>query len=90
MLLCDSLVSMGFQCVRPEGAFYLFLKCPEADDKHFSEVCKEHRILVVPGTSFACPGYVRISYCVSYEQIQRSLPAFEKVAARYGLSGKEA
>lgn len=89
-LLCDSLVFMGFQCVRPEGAFYLFLKCPEADDKHFSEVCKEHRILVVPGTSFACPGYVRISYCVSYEQIQRSLPAFEKVAARYGLSGKEA
>ena len=48
-------------------------------------MCKEHRILVVPGSSFACPGYVRIVYCVSYEQIERSLPAFQEVAKAYGL-----
>ena len=75
----------GFTCIRPEGAFDLFLKSPEADDKAFSETCKKYCVLVVPGTSFACPGYVRISYCVSYEQIERSLPAFKKIAEEYGL-----
>lgn len=54
--------------------------------KNFCENCKKYNILVVPGTSFACPGYVRVSYCVSYEQIERSLPAFAKVAADYGLT----
>lgn len=85
-LLYNGLTGFGFECIRPEGAFYLFVKSPEADDRAFSEVCKNHRLLVVPGTSFACPGYVRISYCVSYEQIERSLPAFEAVAGEYGLS----
>ena len=85
-LLYNGLTGFGFECIRPEGAFYLFVKSPEADDRAFSEVCKKHRLLVVPGTSFACPGYVRISYCVSYEQIERSLPAFEAVAGEYGLS----
>lgn len=85
-LLYNGLTEFGFECIRPEGAFYLFVKSPEADDRAFSEVCKKHRLLVVPGTSFACPGYVRISYCVSYEQIERSLPAFEAVAGEYGLS----
>ena len=85
-LLYNGLTGLGFECIRPEGAFYLFVKSPEADDRAFSEVCKKHRLLVVPGTSFACPGYVRISYCVSYEQIERSLPAFEAVAGEYGLS----
>lgn len=85
-LLYNGLTRFGFECIRPEGAFYLFVKSPEADDRAFSEVCKKHRLLVVPGTSFACPGYVRISYCVSYEQIERSLPAFEAVAGEYGLS----
>ena len=66
-LLYNGLTGFGFECIRPEGAFYLFVKSPEADDRAFSEVCKKHRLLVVPGTSFACPGYVRISYCVSYE-----------------------
>ena len=51
----------------------------------FCASCKKYNILVVPGSSFACPGYVRISYCVSYGQIERSLPAFRKVAADYGL-----
>lgn len=85
-LLYNGLTGFGFECIRPEGAFYLFVKSPEADDRAFSEVCRKHRLLVVPGTSFACPGYVRISYCVSYEQIERSLPAFEAVAGEYGLS----
>ena len=88
-LLYNGLTGLGCECIRPEGAFYLFVKSPEADDRAFSEVCKKHRLLVVPGTSFACPGYVRISYCVSYEQIERSLPAFQAVAGEYGLAQQE-
>ena len=84
-LLYNGLAKLGFQCIKPQGAFYLFVKSPEPDEKQFCEVCKKHHILVVPGSSFACPGYVRISYCVSYEQIERSLPAFEQVAKEYGL-----
>ncbi|MGN0373283.1 MAG: pyridoxal phosphate-dependent aminotransferase [Enterocloster sp.] len=84
-LLYGGLKDMGFECIKPQGAFYLFVKAPEPDDKQFCNRCKEHNILVVPGSSFACPGYVRISYCVSYEQIERSLPAFKKVAEEYGL-----
>lgn len=85
--LYNALKDMGFSCVKPQGAFYLFVKSPVEDEQEFCQVCKEHHILVVPGSSFACPGYVRIAYCVSYEQILRSLPAFEKVARQYGLSG---
>lgn len=85
MLLYGSLKEYGFQCMKPEGAFYLFVKSPDEDEARFCQVCKEHRILVVPGSSFACPGYVRIAYCVSYEQIERSLPAFQEVAKAYGL-----
>lgn len=84
-LLYNSLTEYGFQCIKPQGAFYLFMKSPEEDEKKFCDVCKEHHILVVPGSSFACPGYVRISYCISYEQIERSLPAFKTVAGHYGL-----
>ena len=84
-LLYNGLRDLGFECIKPEGAFYLFLKSPEADEKKFCASCKKYNILVVPGSSFACPGYVRISYCVSYGQIERSLPAFRKVAADYGL-----
>lgn len=87
-LLYNGLRELGFSCIRPQGAFYLFVKSPEADEKHFCEVCKKYNILVVPGTSFACPGFVRISYCVSPEQIERSLPAFRKVAEEYGLEGQ--
>ena len=85
-LLYNGLKDLGFECIKPQGAFYLFVKSPEADEKKFCGNCKKYNILVVPGTSFACPGYVRISYCVSYEQIERSLPAFAKVAADYGLT----
>ena len=86
-LLYDGLRNLGFACIKPQGAFYLFVKSPEPDEKKFCENCKKYNILVVPGTSFACPGYVRISYCVSYGQIERSLPAFRRVAEDYGLIG---
>ena len=84
-LLYSSLCEYGFSCIKPQGAFYLFMKSPVENEKEFCEVCKKYNILVVPGSSFACPGYVRIAYCVSYEQIERSLPAFEAVAKEYGL-----
>ncbi len=84
-LLYNSLRDLGFQCIKPEGAFYLFVKSPMEDEKEFVSLCKSHRVLVVPGTSFACPGYVRIAYCVSYEQIERSLPAFKEIAGECGL-----
>ena len=84
-LLYESLKKYGFQCMKPEGAFYLFVKSPVEDENEFCQVCKKHRILVVPGSSFFCPGYVRISYCVSRDQIERSLPAFEAVAREYHL-----
>lgn len=84
-LLYNSLRDLGFECIKPEGAFYLFVKSPMENEKEFVNLCKSHRVLVVPGTSFACPGYVRIAYCVSYEQIERSLPAFKEIAGECGL-----
>lgn len=84
-LLYRSLKEYGFQCIKPEGAFYLFIKTPE-DDRKFCEFCKNHRVLLVQGSAFACPGYARIAYCVSYEQIERSLPAFKRIAQEYGLT----
>lgn len=84
-LLYNSLTEYGFSCIKPEGAFYLFVKSPIEDEKEFCEICKNHHVLVVPGSSFACNGYVRISYCVSYEQIERSLPAFSMIAKECGL-----
>lgn len=84
-LLYSSLREYGFECIKPEGAFYLFMKTPIADEKEFCAHAQKYNLLVVPGSSFACPGYVRISYCVSYEQIERSLPAFQQVARDYGL-----
>lgn len=84
-LLYQALSDYGFTCAKPDGAFYMFVKSPVDDEKEFCEVAKKHHVLVVPGSSFACPGYVRISYCVSYEQIERSLPAFKAIAEEYGL-----
>lgn len=89
-LLYHSLREYGFQCIKPEGAFYLFMKTPVEDEREFCEVAKKHHILVVPGSSFACPGYVRIAYCMSYEKIERSLPIFKKIAESYHLIGREA
>lgn len=86
MLLYTSLREFGFTCIKPQGAFYLFVKSPVEDEKAFCEAAKRHHILVVPGSSFACPGYVRISYCVSYDTIRHSLPGFKKLAEEYRLS----
>ncbi|NFG21260.1 pyridoxal phosphate-dependent aminotransferase [Clostridium botulinum] len=82
-LLYDHLISLGFECLKPQGAFYLFPKTPIQDDKKFCEDAKQFNLLLVPGSSFGCPGYIRISYCVSYEQIKNSLPAFDKLMALY-------
>ena len=84
-LLYGALTEYGFTCAKPDGAFYLFMKSPVEDEKEFCETAKKHHVLFVPGSSFACPGYVRIAYCVSYEQIERSLSAFKKIAEEYGL-----
>lgn len=81
--LYEGLTKCGFSCVKPEGAFYLWVKSPAADEKEFVNAAKEYNILMVPGSSFACPGYVRLAYCVSYETIVNSLPEFEKLAKRY-------
>ena len=74
--------------VFPQGAFYIWMKTPEPDDRAFSERAKKYNILVVPGASFAWPGYVRIAYCVARQTIERSMPGFRKLAEEYGLSGK--
>lgn len=84
-LIYEKLTQLGFQCIRPQGAFYLFIKSPEADEKKFVATAKKYNILLVNGSSFACPGYVRLAYCVSYEMIERSLPAFKRLAEEYGL-----
>lgn len=82
-LLYNHLVNIGFECIKPEGAFYLFPKSLIADDKQFCEDAKQFNLLLVPGSAFGCPGHVRLAYCTSYEQIERSLPAFTKLAAFY-------
>lgn len=84
-LLYEGLTECGYECVKPEGAFYLFLKSPLENDFEFVEKAKNHNILIVPGSSFTCPGYARISYCVSEETIKNSLPAFRKLAEELNL-----
>ena len=81
--LYNGLKELGFECIKPEGAFYLFVKSPVADEKEFCAAAKKYNILVVPGSSFACPGYVRIAYCVAYETIVNSLPKFAELAEEY-------
>ena len=83
--LYNGLKECGFECIKPQGAFYLFVKSPVEDEKAFCEAGKKYNILMVPGSSFACPGYVRLAYCVSYETIVNSLPELKKLAAEYGL-----
>lgn len=83
--LYNGLKNLGFDCIKPEGAFYLFVKSPIADEKEFCNEAKKYNILIVPGSSFACPGYVRMAYCVSYETIVNSLPEFAKLAKQYNL-----
>jgi len=83
--LYEGLKECGFDCVKPEGAFYMFIKSPIEDEKAFCAAAKKYNILMVPGSSFACPGYVRLAYCVSYDTIINSIPAFKKLAEELGL-----
>ena len=85
-LLYSSLREMGYECAKPDGAFYLFVKAPNGDANAFSEKAKlEHNLLVVPADGFGCPGYFRLSYCVANDMIQRSLPAFKAMIESYKL-----
>ncbi len=82
-ILCNALSQYGYKVAQPDGAFYLFVKALEDDSRAFCEKAKEYELLIVPGDSFGYPGYVRISYCVSTEMIEKSLPSFEKLAKEY-------
>lgn len=82
-LLYNGLVSLGYECVRPQGAFYLFVKSPEPDAYAFSERAKKYDLLIVPSDSFGCAGYVRISYCVSKKTIKDALPVFAQLIKEY-------
>ena len=84
-LLVNELTKYGFTCVNPDGAFYLFMKAPTGDANEFCERAKNYEIIFVPSDDFGCKGYVRISYCVKTEQIERALPAFKKLAESYNL-----
>lgn len=81
--LYNGLRECGFTCIKPEGAFYLFVKSPIENEKEFCEAAKKYNILIVPGSSFGCPGYVRMAYCVAYETIVNSLPKFKELAKEY-------
>lgn len=83
--LYEGLEKLGFECVKPEGAFYLWVKSPVEDENVFCDAAKKYNILIVPGSSFGCPGYVRMAYCVSYDTIINSLPHFAEVAKDMGL-----
>lgn len=83
-LLYSTLTQYGYEMVRPDGAFYLFVKSLEPDAVAFCEKAKEFELILVPGDCFGYPGYVRVSYCVATETIEKSLPAFEALAKAYG------
>ena len=82
-LLYQGLIDAGFECVKPQGAFYLFPKCLEEDDYAFCKRAQKYDLLLVPGTDFGCPGYFRAAYCIKTETIKKSLPLFKKLAAEY-------
>ncbi len=84
-MLMDGLAASGYTFVEPQGAFYLWLKSPEADEKAFVAKAKEKQILIVPGSSFGRAGWVRIAYCVSHDTVRNSLPSFAALAKEYGL-----
>lgn len=79
-LLYKIVTECGFNCVKPQGAFYLFVKSPIEDEKEFCNIAKKYNLLFVPCSSFACPGYVRIAYCVSHSMIEKSEEAFKMLA----------
>ncbi len=82
-LLYGELTRMGYECIYPDGAFYLCVKAPDGDTERFYERAKRYDVLIVPGECFAAPGYVRLAYCVDHEMIKRSLPFFEMILEEY-------
>lgn len=82
-ILYDGLTKLGYECYRPDGAFYMFVKALEDDADAFCEKAKQENILIVSANGFGCPGYVRIAYCVDEDMIKRSFNAFERLKARY-------
>lgn len=80
--LYSELTKMGYECVRPDGAFYLFVKAPNGDSEELSRMAQDLNLLIVPADQFGCPGYLRVSYCVDKDMIARSLPAFRALMER--------
>ena len=87
-LLYEGLTKLGYTCVMPQGAFYLFVRSLEEDSYAFCERAKKYDLLLVPSDDFGCPGYVRIAYCVAERTIVNSMPAFQKLAREYGVTGE--
>ena len=87
-LLYRGLRELGYDCVYPDGAFYLFVKSPVPDAKVFSEAAKRHELILVPSDDFGVTGYVRIAYCVPKEMIERSMSAFAALAEEYGMKAE--
>lgn len=83
--LYNGLTELGFECIKPEGAFYLFVKSPVENELEFVAAAKKHNVLLVAGRGFGCPGYMRMAYCVSYETIVNSLPKFKELAKEFQL-----
>lgn len=81
--LYENLTRLGFECIKPQGAFYLFPKALMDDDVEFVNRALKYNLLLVPGSGFGCPGYFRMSYCVDFDMIERSIPAFEKLAEEF-------
>ena len=86
--LVGGLRACGFTCVKPDGAFYLFVRSPEEDAQKFCERARKYNLLIVPCADFGCKNYARIAYCVAPQVIERAMPAFRKLAAEYGLQGE--
>jgi aspartate aminotransferase len=82
-MLCTGLASLGYQYVKPQGAFYLFPKSPIEDDVEFVSALRDENVLTVPGSGFGCPGHFRIAYCVDDSIIERSMSGFGKAIKRY-------
>jgi aspartate aminotransferase len=82
----NNLVKMGYTVNKPQGAFYIFPRCPIKDDVAFiHELQREHHVLTVPGVAFGAPGYFRLVYCVDDDLLEKSMPGLEKIAKKYGL-----
>ncbi len=84
-MLIDALDAYGFECVKSQGAFYLWVRSPVENEEEFVKAAKKYHILFVKGSAFGCAGFVRIAYCVSHETIKNSLPGFKSLAGDYGL-----